>query len=143
MNALLRCVVALLFVAPAFSRADSVVVINEIMYHPLINEPQLEWVELQNQLSVDVDLSGWRIDGAILFVFQEGTVIPAGGYQVVALSPSALMAAGVTNGVGPWTGRLGNNGDTVQLKNRNDRLMDEVRYGVEFDWPVAPGGCGP
>jgi len=34
----------------ASSRADSVVVFNEIMYHPLTNEAQLEWVELQNKL---------------------------------------------------------------------------------------------
>ena len=45
--------------------ADSVVVFNEIMYHPATNEPALEWVELYDQNSVDVDLSGWRIAGGI------------------------------------------------------------------------------
>jgi len=125
------------------ARADSVVVFNEIHYHPLTNEAQLEWVELQNQLSVDVDISGWRIDGGIHFTFAEGTVIPAAGFLVVALSPASLLAVGVSNVVGPFDGRLSNNGDRLQLKNNNHRLLDEVSYGVEQDWPVAPDGAGP
>src|SRR5258706_10447933 len=45
--------------------ADSVVVFNEIMYHPKTNEAQLEWIELQNQMSVDVDVSAWSLTGGI------------------------------------------------------------------------------
>src|SRR5687768_4964304 len=83
--------------------ADSVVVFNEIMYHPLTNELAFEWVELQNQMSVDVDISGWSLDDGIDFRFAEGTVIRGGGYLVVALSPAAMMAAtGVTNVAGPF-----------------------------------------
>src|SRR5215211_7359443 len=43
------------------AQADSVVVFNEIMYHPATDEPALEWVELHNQNAVDVDLSDWRL----------------------------------------------------------------------------------
>ena len=126
------------------ARADSPVVFNEIMYHPLAtNEAALEWIELQNQLSVDMDLSGWRLDQAVHFMFPEGTVIPGGGYLVIAASPSTLAALGVTNALGPFVGRLGHNGDTVQLKNNNHRLMDELTYATEGDWPVAPDGAGP
>ena len=124
--------------------ADSVVVFNEIMYHPGgTNEAALEWVELQSQTSVDLDLSGWRLDRAIHYTFPEGTVLPAGAYLVAAASPAALAGVGVSNALGPFTGRLGNGGDTLQLRNNTDRLMDEVAYGVEKDWPVAPDGAGP
>src|SRR5437762_11966432 len=64
--------------------ADSPVVFNEIMYHPLTNESALEWVELQNQMSVDMDRSGSSVDGGIHFQFSEGTVLRGGGYLVVA-----------------------------------------------------------
>ncbi|HXJ55470.1 MAG TPA: lamin tail domain-containing protein [Verrucomicrobiae bacterium] len=121
--------------------ADSVVVFNEIMYHPLTNEPALEWVELQNQHSVDVDISGWRVDGAIHFTFAEGTIMPRGGYLVVAGAPASFP--GLANVVGPFTGRLGNGGDHLLLRNRNDRVIDEITYGTESDWPVAPDGAGP
>ena len=40
---------------------DSVVVFNEIHYHPANNASSLEYVELYNQLPVEVDLSNWRI----------------------------------------------------------------------------------
>ena len=65
-----------------FAGADSVVVFNEIMYHPRTNEDQLEWVEIYNQMSVDVDLTGWKIEGGIDFSFPDGTIIQSGDYIV-------------------------------------------------------------
>src|ERR1051326_908988 len=57
--------------APLITRADSVVVFNEIMYHPATNEPALEWLELHNQMAVNMDLSGWSLDGGVQFKFPE------------------------------------------------------------------------
>lgn len=129
--------------APLALRADSVVVFNEIMYHPLTNETGLEWLELHNQMAVDVDMSGWSITGGIGCQFPEGTVIRGDGYLVIAAAPVELMAAtGLTNVLGPFTGRLSNAGDRLQLLNNNQRLMDAVNYGVDGDWPVGPDGSG-
>ena len=124
-------------------RADSVVVFNEIMYHPQTNELASEWLELHNQMAVNVDLSGWSLAGGVSFTFPGGTVIPGGGYLVVALSPADLRAAtGLTNILGPFAGRLANSGETLQLRNNSQRLMDEVTYGVDGDWPVGADGGG-
>ncbi|MDB6038978.1 MAG: CotH protein [Verrucomicrobiales bacterium] len=124
-------------------QADSVVVFNEIMYHPLTNETKFEWLELHNQMAVNVDLSNWSIDGGVHYTFLEGTIIPSRGYLLVALSPADLkVASGQTNVVGPFTGRLSNSGDTLQLFNNNHRLMDEIAYGVDGDWPVGADGAG-
>src|SRR6185369_11953918 len=91
------------------ARADSAVVFNEISYHPLTNEPAFEWIELHNQHAVDIDLSGWRLDGGIDFNFAEGTVLRGGGYLVVASAPAELTAAtGLTNVAGPFRNRLSN-----------------------------------
>ena len=124
-------------------RADSTVVFNEIHYHPAERESSLEWVELHNQMAVRMDLSGWRLAGGITHVFPEGTVIPGGGFLVIAADPAALRALGVTNGVGPFQGRLSNSGERLELRNNNDRLMDELAYGTDSNWPVAPDGHGP
>ena len=84
--------------APLMARADSVVVFNEIMYHPATNESALEWLELYNQNAVDVDMSGWRLAGAIHYDFPNGAVIRAGRYLVVTISPATLSAqTGLTN----------------------------------------------
>ncbi len=125
-------------------RADSVVVFNEIMFHPQTNEATLEWVELHNQMAVDVELSGWSIRGGIEYDFPEGAVIPGRGHLVVALSPASLsVLTGATNVVGPFIGRLSNSGEELRLRNNNGRVVDRVEYGVEGDWPVAPDGAGP
>ena len=114
---------------------DSVVTINEIMYHPA--DDTGEWVELHNQMAVDVDLSGWRLSGGIEYDFPQDTVIPAGGYIVVALNPGTPSGS-----IGPFTGRLSNSSDTVRLCNNSSRIMDEVTYRDGGQWPVAPDGSG-
>ena len=127
-------------------RADTSVVFNEIMYHPATNETLFEWVELRNQMAVDVDLSGWSITGGSAFTFASNTIVRGGGFVLVAASPATLTAlTGIsTNVFGPFTGtnRLGNNGETLRLRNNSGRVVDEVKYGTEGDWPVAPDGSG-
>src|SRR3989449_1696726 len=53
-----------------------------------------------------------------------------------------MAMTGSTNVLGPFTGRLGNNGDTLRLRNNSGRVVDEINYGVDGDWPVAPDGSG-
>ena len=139
----LVCLVAVSVLAGGNVRADSTVVFNEIMYHSATNEAALEWVELHNQMAVDMELSGWSLAKAIQFTFAEGTVLAGGGYLVVAVNPAALMAAtGLTNVFGPFSGRLANNGETIELHNKDGRLMDSVTYDVQGDWPSGPDGTG-
>ena len=135
-----------LFGALAFcfrASADSTVVFNEIMYHPATNEAGLEWVELHNQMAVDMDISNWSLQGSITYKFAEGTVLAGGGYLVVGSTPSSL--AGVvaqTNLYGPFMGQLVNGPSRLELRNNNQRLMDWVEYDVESDWPTGPNGGG-
>ena len=111
----------LLACAPALDAGDSVVVVNEMHYNPA--SATLEFVELHNQLSVNVDMSGWRFDGGITFQFAEGAVIPARGYLVVAKAPATLQTAtGFTGALGPFTGALSNDGETLKLWNNNSAL---------------------
>ncbi|HXG47380.1 MAG TPA: lamin tail domain-containing protein, partial [Methylomirabilota bacterium] len=128
---------------PQTRAVDSVVVFNELHYHPVTNEAASEWVELHNQMAIDIDLSAWEITGDIRYRFSEGTIIPGGGHLVIAGDPVALTAhTGITNLVGPFTGRLNNGGGTVRLRDRNGRLMDELDYRDGGKWPVAADGSG-
>ncbi|MBM3845470.1 MAG: lamin tail domain-containing protein, partial [Verrucomicrobia bacterium] len=141
-TSLVAGLVPLLFL-PGRVTADSIVVFNEIHYHPAGSEPTREWVELYNQNVVDVDLSGWRLSNGITFTFPPGSVIGAGGYVVVAISPQTLLPLVGTGKVyGPFSGRLSNSGETLELRDLSNKLMDSVRYGVDGRWPVAPDGGG-
>ena len=65
MNKLHVAWLALLALAANSFAFDSIVVFNEIQYHPASDDSSLEFVELYNQNTVDVDLSGWRISSGI------------------------------------------------------------------------------
>jgi hypothetical protein len=123
--------------------ADSVVTFNEVSFHPAAGSASSEWVEFHNQLSVDVDLSAWTLEGGIQFRFPTGTRLPASGYLVVAADPAALQqATGYGSALGPFTGRLGNEGDHLVLRNLNGRLMDQIDYGTDAPWPCGADGSG-
>ncbi len=124
-------------------RADAVVAFNEINYHPATNETTMEWVELKNMLAVDVDMSGWAIGGTINYTFPSNSIIRARSHLVVAISPATLMAqTGLTGVLGPFSSRLDNDGGTIELRNNSGRLIDDVSYQVDNDWPVAADGSG-
>ena len=42
---------------------DSTVVLNELMYHPHTDDAGGEWIELHNQMGVNMDRSGCRYSG--------------------------------------------------------------------------------
>ena len=116
---------------------DSTVVFNELMYHPVDGEP--EWIELHNQMGVDMDISGWRLDGGVEFSFPEGTVVPGRGFLLIASDPAALDG---TPAMGPFLGRLADGGEEILLRSNNDRVLDEMDYDDNDPWPIGPDGSG-
>ncbi|MCP4190749.1 MAG: hypothetical protein GY768_08980 [Planctomycetaceae bacterium] len=123
---------------------DSTVVFNEVMYHPPADaDESLEWIELYNQLSVDMDVSEWSLRGGVDYDFPDGTIVPGHGFVVVAANPNSLAAAsGVSDALGPFVGRLDNAGDSLLLYNNDNRLMNSLSYNDRGDWPVGPDGSG-
>ena len=113
------------------------VVINEIHYDPDIKTEPVEFVELYNAGAELVDLSGWRFSAGVTFAFPPNTVLPAGGYLVVAQNPTALQAKFGVHALGPWEGRLANEGETITLRNGANEVVDQVTYRRGFPWPTV------
>lgn len=124
--------------AGASAFADSVVTFNELHYNPPVSQDG-EWIELHNQMAVNVDLSGWRLDDGVEYTFPSGTVIPGGGFLVIAKNPSL---SGISGALGPYGGNLSNSGETVELISRSGRVMDRVSFGDSGEWPLAADGAG-
>lgn len=115
---------------------------TELHYAPA-EEPGLEWLELHNPLSFDLDVSGWTLRGAVDWTAPHGTIVAAGGYLVVAADPELLAAeTGFGEALGPYDGRLANDGERLSLHNQVDRLIDSVEWGQDAPWPVGPDGSG-
>lgn len=122
-------------VAPA---AAINVVINEIHYDPTPAAATLEFVELFNPGAQPVDLTGWRLEGGVDYNFPAGTTLSPRGFLVVALDAATVRAVyGASAVLGPFQGRLSNEGDRLTLRNARAQVIDRVEYGVGFPWPVT------
>ena len=121
-------------------------VFSEIHYHPrppagITNN--LEFVELHNADVVFEDLTGWTLAGGISITFPRGTVLPSSGYLVVAKDPAAVRQVyGITNVIGPFSGSLGNEGDSLELRDTFGAIKLQMKYQDKSPWPISPDGAG-
>ena len=97
----------------------SPVVINEIMFHPASDKDAEEFVELHNASEASVDLANWRFNDGIKFIFPPATMVPAGGFVVVANDPVVLANSHPEiprkTIFGPFEGSLRNAGERITL----------------------------
>jgi hypothetical protein len=144
---------------PNAPRLASEVVLSEIMYHPISEDNDDEYVELHNPGTNDVSLAGWKLGGDVDYAFTE--TIAAGGFLIVPHSRSklallypgreALMAAG------GYAGSLDNGRGTVTLSKpatvmdtsdpespapvTKKVVVEAVTYRDGGEWaPLADGG---
>ena len=118
------------------------IVINEIHYHTDNNTEAVEFVELYNASIEAVDLSGWSLDEAIDYRFPAGTSISGKGYVVVGQDPAAIMDKFGVTALGPFEGKLSNDGEELVLLDDAGQTIDQVDYNNEFPWPIAADGEG-
>src|SRR5512133_4157437 len=78
-------------VSPAADEPSTpAVAINELHTNPDVKTELVEFVELYNFGTTDVDLSGWSFIEGVFYTFPAGTTMPAGGYVVVAQNPDQV-----------------------------------------------------
>jgi len=148
------------------------VVINELMYHPPDIDGQDntrdEYIELHNAATDPVYLfdpanpqNTWRLRGGVRFEFPPGLILPPGGFLlVVNFNPADPAAAAAFRGlygvpsdvvlIGPYQGRLANDGERIELQRPlapvNGEvpyaLVDAVHYSDSPPWPVGADGDG-
>ena len=126
--------------------AETDLVINEILYHPpfdALEERPGEFVELFNRSDRTIDLTDFRFDKGIRYVFAPGTTIGPRGYLVVAQNPDWLETTYGLDGVwGPYEGRLSNRGERLRLLDALGNPVDSVRYYDGGEWPRWADGGG-
>ncbi len=130
------------------------IVINEIMYHPIDDDLEKEYVELFNRGNSSVDLTGWALTRGVNWAFADGTVMGPRSYLVVARNPALIrslhgLPAGVVVGPGPADqialdsfGILRDGGERVTLKDALGRTVDTVNYRDGGEWSRWPDGHG-
>lgn len=124
--------------------------VTEIQYHPadLINGldtvfgTDLEFLELKNTGSNAMNISGLRIDTAVTFVVPDGTIIPPGGFFVVASKPEEFYSFYGMNPSGNFSGNLSNAGEFILITDKEGRTVLSFAYSDDSPWPVSADGDG-
>jgi len=124
---------------------DYSVVINEIHYDPDVKTELIEFIELHNTADGDIDLSGWYFRSSISYKFPAGSTLPAGDYVIVAQNPAHIQAKWSSARLsvpphllfGPFEGKLGNDGENIELCNAYGDEIDQVDYQLGFPWPTV------
>ena len=107
-------------------------------------ETELEFVEIQNRGPVHVDVGGWRFVEGIEYTFPSGELLAPGEHVVVCASPQAARGVyGLDRALGPFTGRLDNNGEILSLVNERGHVVNRVHFDDDAPWPSRPDGRGP
>ncbi len=108
--------------------------INEIMYHPISQDNDDEFVELYNRGENPVDVGGWRFMDGIDYAFPPGTSIAADGYLVVARNASRLLTnyPGLDPLIvfGDYGGSLSDAGERIRLGMPDSILETNLANGT-------------
>ena len=111
-------------IASASSLGD--VVINEIAWAGTADNSNDEWIELYNNTSQSIDLSGWHIedDGVPSYTITSGSIAPRGYFLI----EDAEVAVNSVNADAVIGLSLANAGDSLVLKNSAGIAVDSVNF---------------
>ncbi|HLP77811.1 MAG TPA: lamin tail domain-containing protein, partial [Candidatus Paceibacterota bacterium] len=152
------------------------IVISEIMYRPSdtdgVDDDLNEFIELQNITTTNVALfdpaaatNTWRLRNAVDFDFPTNKALSAGAHLlVVGFDPTNTVQLagfrakyGISNDVavyGPWSGKLDNSGEAIELKQPDKPdvvetnfivpyiMIDKVAYSDAAPWSSDADGVG-
>lgn len=141
------------FQLPVSAASASDVIINELMYNPISDDDNDEFLELYNRTASPIDISDWCFtDGITLATanptsptcFVSGTTIAANGYLVISPSPAQTNTTYGVSAVASYAGsKLSNGGETVTLVDDSANIINSATYDDKAPWPVSPDGTGP
>jgi hypothetical protein len=147
---------------PNGSVRQSDVVINEIMYDPVSQDDDDQYVELYNRSSHAINLGGWQFVDGISFTFPPNFVLQPDGYLVVARNAARMRTnySNLTsaNLLGDFGGTLSHRGeklalampDTIVVTNSLGVVqtnliritVNELTYGIGGRWGQWSRGGG-
>jgi regulation of enolase protein 1 (concanavalin A-like superfamily) len=126
------------------SSRHSQFVFSEIMYTPATRADGLntEYLEIYNSNPWWDDLGGYQLAGQIQYTFPSPTIVPGGGFLVVAAAPADVESAyGINNVMGPYTGTLRKGGE-LQLISSVQGILLDVTYTNRLPWPAGASKTG-
>ncbi len=125
-------------VAVPASPTTLTVVINEVAWGGTRASASHEWIELYNNSTDSVTLTGWQIVSADGDRITLNGVIAGNGYFLIQRNSSTFSSGAVADQTASFT--LSNTGETLQLIDANAEVVDALAYG---DSAALSGWVGP
>ncbi len=130
---------------PNAQPTNVVVLFGALDYNPSTGNQAQEYIQLVNTNNFAVDISGWKLSGAVEHTFQGGVVIPRTGssntlyvvpdkraFRQRTTAPKGGMGLYVE---GPYSGQLSARGETIVLTDTAGRI---VRTNLYLGNPSGP-----
>ena len=119
------------------------VIINEIMYNPSTEQgpdSDLEWLELYNNDTIPINISGWTIETPSVGTITEDVIMQPEAYVMLARNKTYFEGyyGALPCSVIDVTMGLGNTEDTIVLKDSTGIEIDNVTY-ID-DWGADGNG---
>jgi hypothetical protein len=121
--------------------------LSELMYNPpkfgSVDGEEFEFLELKNIGTIALELTGLRFTRGITFAFTNETRLEPGQYFVLVRNPAryATRYPGA-----PWhglySGKLDNNGETLELSADFGAVLFSVTYNNAAPWPAEADNSG-
>ena len=131
-----------------FGDGDNVdLVINEINYNSSDQFDTGDWLEIYNNGSELVDISGWYFtdeNEENRFLFPENSNIEPYSYIVLVqnMESFSTLFPATSNLYGSFNFGLSGGGEEISLYDISGGLIDQVEYDDESPWPTEPDGSG-
>jgi len=89
------------------------------------------FVELYNNDTAPIDLTGWHLTDGISYSFPAGTIMNPGDYLVICADPTVCQSEfGISGALGPYSGGLSGGGDDIILRDNFFKIHDKVDYAI-------------
>jgi len=120
--------------------------ITEIMYRPtrdlLATNAELEFLEIKNTGTTEVDLSGLRFSAGINYHFPNGAKLPPGGFRVISENAGHFQDRYANPPFQVYRNQLANEGENLTIRDALGAAVFQVRYHPGSPWPVLANGHG-
>jgi hypothetical protein len=121
--------------------------LSEIMYNPpkfaQLDGDEFEFLELKNTGPNPLDLGALNFTRGLSFTFSNGTTLGPGQYLVLARNAVQYAARYGNRPLhGLYTGKLDNNGETLELVTLEGQTVFSVQYDNAAPWPAEADNSG-
>jgi hypothetical protein len=104
-------------------------------FNPISGNQDQEYICISNPAPFAVDITGWKLQGAVDFTFKPGTVLPSN--SVAYVTPNSLQFRARSSGprggqglfvIGGYKGQLSARGETIEVVNDLGAVVHTNRY---------------